>query len=193
MGDAARRTPPSPDRREARDADGMTEPNDYIEAAHQIIIALGLPRGSAERTVGAMPAGAAESHAGQGMEGRRKSAGGNHADHGLGAGALRQGIRAEHPRDVPPADHAPVLRRRHFPLQPGQAGPPGEQPKAVYQISRPRWSSSAPSAPRLGGRADSLSWPGETLVARYAKEREQNRIPVEIAPGKEITLQSRRA
>ncbi|WP_215767614.1 BsuBI/PstI family type II restriction endonuclease, partial [Gluconobacter cerinus] len=28
----------------------------------------------------------------------------------------------------------------------------------------------------------------ETLVARYAKEREQNRIPVEIAPGKEITL-----
>lgn len=28
----------------------------------------------------------------------------------------------------------------------------------------------------------------ETLVAKYAKEREQNRIPVEIAPGKEITL-----
>jgi hypothetical protein len=28
----------------------------------------------------------------------------------------------------------------------------------------------------------------ETLVARYAKERNQNRIPVEIAPGKEITL-----
>ena len=28
----------------------------------------------------------------------------------------------------------------------------------------------------------------ETLIARYAKEREQNRIPVEIAPGKKITL-----
>lgn len=28
----------------------------------------------------------------------------------------------------------------------------------------------------------------ETLVARYAMERQQNRIPVEIAPGKEITL-----
>jgi hypothetical protein len=28
----------------------------------------------------------------------------------------------------------------------------------------------------------------ETLVTRYAKEREQNRIPVEIAPGKKITL-----
>lgn len=28
----------------------------------------------------------------------------------------------------------------------------------------------------------------ETLAARYAKEREQNRIPVKIAPGKEITL-----
>jgi len=28
----------------------------------------------------------------------------------------------------------------------------------------------------------------DTLVARYANEREQNRIPVEIAPGKKITL-----
>jgi len=28
----------------------------------------------------------------------------------------------------------------------------------------------------------------QTLVAKYAKEREHNRIPVEIAPGKEITL-----
>ena len=28
----------------------------------------------------------------------------------------------------------------------------------------------------------------ETLVAQYAKEREQNRIPLQIAPGKEITL-----
>ncbi|MDD4932163.1 MAG: hypothetical protein PHO89_01680 [Methylacidiphilaceae bacterium] len=30
--------------------------------------------------------------------------------------------------------------------------------------------------------------PEETLLARYAKEREQNRIPVEVAPGKEITV-----
>ena len=28
----------------------------------------------------------------------------------------------------------------------------------------------------------------ETLVERYAKEREQNRIPVQVAPGKKITL-----
>jgi hypothetical protein len=28
----------------------------------------------------------------------------------------------------------------------------------------------------------------QTLVARYANEREQNRIPVQIAPAKAITL-----
>lgn len=66
---------------------------------------------------------------------------------------------------------------------------PVNSPKAVYQIE--------PSALKLLRSFGSKQWHDnlttylserETLVAKYAMEREQNRIPVEIAPGKEITL-----
>lgn len=62
-------------------------------------------------------------------------------------------------------------------------------PKAVYQIE--------PAALALLRTFGTQAWHNnlaaylaerETLVAKYAKEREQNRIPVEIAPGKKITL-----
>lgn len=62
-------------------------------------------------------------------------------------------------------------------------------PKAVYQIE--------PAALSLLRTFGTPAWHDaltdylaerETLVARYAKEREQSRIPVTIAPGKEITL-----
>ncbi|GMU42409.1 MAG: restriction endonuclease [Xanthomonadales bacterium] len=66
---------------------------------------------------------------------------------------------------------------------------PVNSPQAVYQIEpaalallrtfgTPVWHDSLTAY--LAER--------ETLVARYAKEREHNRIPVEIAPGREITL-----
>ncbi|EOK0599557.1 BsuBI/PstI family type II restriction endonuclease [Escherichia coli] len=66
---------------------------------------------------------------------------------------------------------------------------PVNSPKAVYQIEpaalsmlrtfgSPAWHDSL--ATYLAER--------ETLVTRYAKEREQNRIPVEIAAGQQITL-----
>ena len=66
---------------------------------------------------------------------------------------------------------------------------PVNSPKAVYQIEpaalallrtfgTPAWHDSLTAY--LAER--------ETLIARYAREREQNRIPVEVAPGKKITL-----
>jgi hypothetical protein len=66
---------------------------------------------------------------------------------------------------------------------------PVNSPKAVYQIE--------PATLNLLRTFGTQAWRNaltsylaerETLVARYAREREQNRIPVEIAPGKEITL-----
>ena len=66
---------------------------------------------------------------------------------------------------------------------------PVNSPKAVYQVE--------PAALKLLRSFGSDQWHDnltaylaerETLVAKYAMEREQNRIPVEIAPGKEITL-----
>ncbi|MEQ9969322.1 BsuBI/PstI family type II restriction endonuclease [Pectobacterium carotovorum] len=66
---------------------------------------------------------------------------------------------------------------------------PVNSPKAVYQIEpealsllhtfgTPQWSDNL--AAYLAGR--------ETLVTKYAKARQQNQIPVEIAPGEEIIL-----
>ena len=66
---------------------------------------------------------------------------------------------------------------------------PVNSPSAVYQID--------PGALKVLRTFGTERWhetlteyvaQQETLVARYAMEREQNRIPVTIAPGKEITL-----
>lgn len=72
---------------------------------------------------------------------------------------------------------------------PDQPDRPVNSPKAVYQI--------APEALGLLRSFGSPDWnkdltayldERETLASRYAKEREQNRIPVRIAPGKRVTL-----
>jgi len=66
---------------------------------------------------------------------------------------------------------------------------PVNSPKAVYQIE--------PETLKLLHTFGTKAWHNnlttylanrETLTARYAKERKQNRIPVKIAKGKEITL-----
>lgn len=66
---------------------------------------------------------------------------------------------------------------------------PVNSPKAVYQIS--------PEALRLVKMFGTPNWEEEldvylagqeTLAARYAMEREQNMIPVQIAPGQEIKI-----
>lgn len=72
---------------------------------------------------------------------------------------------------------------------PDQPDRPVNSPKTVYQIetdalellrafSTPTWRDAL---------TDWLARRG-TLVARYAREREQHRIPVEVAPGKGISL-----
>lgn len=72
---------------------------------------------------------------------------------------------------------------------PDQPGRPVNSPHAVYQVEpemlalvrnfdTPSWSDKL--AAYLAGR--------ETLTTKYARERAQNRIPVQIAPSKEITL-----
>ncbi len=66
---------------------------------------------------------------------------------------------------------------------------PVNSPKAVYQIG--------PATLELLRAFGSKAWSErlmnylaqrETLVAKYAREREQNRIPVQIAPDKKISL-----
>ena len=66
---------------------------------------------------------------------------------------------------------------------------PVNSPKAVYQV--------APAVLTLLRSFGTVQWHdnlttylslNQTLAAKYAMEREQNRIPMQIAPGKEITL-----
>lgn len=72
---------------------------------------------------------------------------------------------------------------------PDQPDRPVNSPKAVYQIE--------PATLELLRSFGTKAWRDrlmdylaqrETLIARYAREREQNRIPVRIAPGQQITL-----
>ena len=99
-------------------------------------------------------------------------------------------------------DYAPNTRetfRRHTMHQfcdagiarynPDDPARPVNSPKAVYQIE--------PAALALLRTFGTRRWQGnlkaylaerETLVAKYAKERKQNLIPVKIARGKKITL-----
>ena len=101
-------------------------------------------------------------------------------------------------------DYAPNTRetvRRHTMHQfvaagialynPDDPDRPVNSPKAVYQIE--------PTTLALLRSYGSAAWRDnldaylaerETLVTRYAREREQNRIPVQIAPGTSIALSS---
>lgn len=72
---------------------------------------------------------------------------------------------------------------------PGQPDRPVNSPKAVYQIE--------PVALALLRTFDTPEWHDklaeyltkrESLIERYANEREQKRVPVEIMPGRKITL-----
>ncbi len=72
---------------------------------------------------------------------------------------------------------------------PDQSDRPVNSPKAVYQIEPATLSLLRTfSTPAWHDALTDYLAERETLVASYAKEREQNRIPVKIAPGKEITL-----
>lgn len=167
----------------------MTEPNDYIEAAHQIIIALGLPRAQQnERSALCL------------LALLNLTPGKPWAD----AESLLMGITPimDWSREHYGKEYAPNTRetfRRQTMHQfcdagvalynPDKPDRPVNSPKAVYQVE--------PATLVLLRSFGTDAWHDaltnylaerETLVARYAKEREQNRIPVEIAPGKQITL-----
>ncbi|WP_368163490.1 BsuBI/PstI family type II restriction endonuclease [Aeromonas sp. R6-2] len=167
----------------------MKNQNDYIEAAQQIIVALGLPRSQQnERTALCLLAllnltpGKAWVDAENPLVGitpimdwARKHYGKDYAPN------TREAFRRQSMHQF--CDAGVVL------YNPDKPDRPVNSPKAVYQIEptalvllrtfgTPAWHDSL--ANYLAKR--------DTLVARYAKEREQNLIPVEIAPGQQITL-----
>ncbi len=167
----------------------MNDKNDYIEAAHQIIIALGLPRAQQnERSALSLLAllnltpGKAWADAENPL---------------VGITPIMDWAREHYGKEYAPNTRETFRRQTMHQFcdagialyNPDKPDRPVNSPKAVYQIE--------PAALTLLRTFGTPAWHDgltaylaerETLVARYAKEREQNRIPVEIAPGKKITL-----
>ncbi|MBD3812839.1 MAG: restriction endonuclease [Betaproteobacteria bacterium] len=163
--------------------------NEYIEAAHQIIISLGLPRAQQnERSALSLLA----------LLNLTPGKPWAQAENPLvGITPIMDWAREHYGKEYAPNTRETFRRQTMHQFcdagvalyNPDKPDRPVNSPKAVYQVE--------PSALKLLRSFGSSKWHDnltaylaerETLVARYAMEREQNRIPVEIAPGKEITL-----
>ncbi len=167
----------------------MTNKNDNIEAAHQIILSLGLPRAQQnERSALCLLAllnltpGKAWAEAENPL---------------VGITPIMDWARDRYGKEYAPNTRETFRRQSMHQFcdagvalyNPDKPGRPVNSPKAVYQI--------APAVLTLLRTFDTPAWhdnlaaylaQSQTLVAKYAKEHEQNLIPVEIAPGKKITL-----
>ena len=167
----------------------MNNQNDYIEAAQQIIVSLGLPRAQQnERSALCLLA----------LLNLTPCKAWADAENPLvGITPIMDWAREHYGKEYAPNTRETLRRQSMHQFcdagvalyNPDKPDRPVNSPKAVYQIEpaalallrtfgTPAWHDSL--AAYLAER--------ETLVARYAKEREQNRIPVEIAPGQQITL-----
>lgn len=161
----------------------------YLEAAIQILVALGSPRAQQnERSALCLlallnlPPGRPWSKAENPL---------------IGITPIMDWIRDHYDKDYAPNTRETIRRQTMHQLcdagiavyNPDKLDRPVNSPKAVYQIEpgalgvlktfgTPKWQNAL--ANYLAER--------ETLVARYAKERDQSRIPVQIAAGKVITL-----
>lgn len=161
----------------------------HIKAARQILVALGLPRAQQnERSALCLLAlldltpGKPWSRAGNPL---------------VGITPIMDWAREHYDQDYAPNTRETVRRQTMHQFcaagiaicNPDQAARPVNSPKTVYQIE--------PAALALLRTVGTAAWHDaltgylvgrETLVARYARERVQIRIPVTIARGREVTL-----
>jgi hypothetical protein len=167
----------------------LNDKNDAIEAAHQIIISLDLPRAQQNERSALCLLALLNLTPGKAWADAENPL--------VGITPIMDWAREHYGKNYAPNTRETVRRQTMHQFcnagialyNPDKPDRPVNSPNAVYQIEpaalgllrtfgAPAWHDALTSY--LAGR--------ETLVARYAKEREQNRIPIEIAPGKEITL-----
>ena len=167
----------------------MNNKNDYIVAAQQIIVDLGLPSAQQnERSALCLLAL---------LDIRPGTAWANAQNPLVGITPIMDWVREYYGKEYAPNTRETIRRQTIHQFceagialyNPDQLDRPVNSPKAVYQIE--------PAALALLRTFGTQAWHDclktylaerVTLVARYAMEREHNRIPVEIASGKEITL-----
>ena len=163
--------------------------NEYIEAAHQIIISLGLPRAQQNERSALSLLALLNLTPGKSWAQAENPF--------VGITPIMDWAREHYGKEYAPNTRETFRRQTMHQFcdagvalyNPDKPDRPVNSPKAVYQIEpatmkllrsfgTPQWHNNLTAY--LAER--------ETLVAKYAKEREQNRVPVEIAPSKEITL-----
>ena len=167
----------------------MNNKKNHIESAHQIIISLGLPRAQQnERSTLCLLA----------LLNLTPNKVWADAENPLmGITPIMDWAREHYDKDYAPNTRETVRRQTMHQFcdagialyNPDRPDRPVNSPKAVYQIE--------PAALALLRTFDTPAWHDalraylaerETLITRYAKERDQNRIPVAVAPGKRILL-----
>lgn len=167
----------------------MNGKSDYIKAAQQIIVSLGLPRAQQNERSALCLLAIVNLTPGKAWTDAENPL--------MGITPIMDWVREHYEKVYAPNTRETVRRQTMHQFvdagialyNPDKPNRPVNSPKAVYQIEpttlsllrsfgTPTWHSKL--ADYLSGR--------ETLSARYAKEREQNRVPVQIAPGKTITL-----
>ena len=167
----------------------MNNRNDYIEAALQIIVSLGLPRAQQNERSALCLLALLNLAPGKAWADAENPL--------MGITPIIDWVREHYDKEYAPNTRETIRRQTMHQFRdagialynPDRPDRPVNSPKAVYQIE--------PAALMLLRTFNTPAWHDtlaaylverETLVARYAREREQNRVPVEIAPGKRITL-----
>jgi hypothetical protein len=166
-----------------------TNNKNHIDEAHQILISLGLPRAQHnERSALSLlallnlPPNKTWAQAGNPL---------------VGITPIMDWSREHYGKEYAPNTRETFRRQTMHQFvdagvalyNPDKPDRPVNSPKAVYQVSpavlallrsfgTPQWHDNLTTYLSLS----------QTLAAKYAMEREQNRIPMQIAPGKEITL-----
>jgi hypothetical protein len=167
----------------------MNNQNDHIEAAQQVIVSLGLPRAQQNERSALCLLALLNLTPGKAWADAENPL--------VGITPIMDWAREHYGKEYAPNTRETFRRQSMHQFcdagvvlyNPDKPDRPVNSPKAVYQIE--------PAALALLRTFGTPAWHDslvaylaerETLVARYAKEREQNRIPVEIAPGQQITL-----
>ncbi len=167
----------------------MNNQNDYIKAAQQIIVSLGLPRAQQNERSALCLLALLNLTPGKAWADAENPL--------VGITPIMDWAREHYGKEYAPNTRETFRRQTMHQFcdaglavaNPDEPTRPVNSPKWCYQIE--------PSALELLRTFGTPTWHDnlaaylaerETLVARYAKAREQNRVPVEIAPGKQITL-----
>ncbi len=167
----------------------MTDANDYLKRAQQLIADLGLPRAQQNERSALCLLALLNLSPGKSWEKASAPL--------IGITPIMDWARKHYGKDYAPNTRETVRRQTMHQFvnagivlyNPDKPDRPTNSPKTVYQIEpatltllrsfgTPMWQNNL--MVYLSER--------ETLTDRYAKAREQNRIPVQIAPGENITL-----